>query len=137
MLQTILILFAAGAIGGLTLGSKVAMKEVEIMFTLARSGRVRGNKRWESIKSSFKKNRTWDVVKRNYKMNKGWDEVKKGLGKNDSWDAVKRSVRGYRENTDRMWESQRDKWSAIKAEQKRDRYDVSSHYLVNQATDKK
>ena len=137
MLQTILILFAAGAVGGLTIGSKVAMKEVEIMFSLARSGRVRGNKRWQILKSGFKKNKTWDVVRKNYRVNKGWQEVKGDFGKNAKWNDVKRGVRDYRENANIKWENQREKWSAIKAEQRKDRFSISSQYLINQTSDKK
>lgn len=48
MLQTILILLVPWAVG--------AIKEVEIMFNLPRSGRIRGNKRRERIKTSFRMN---------------------------------------------------------------------------------
>ncbi len=137
MLQTILILFAAGAAGGLTIGSKVAMKEVEIMFAMARSGRTRCNRKWESIKSGFRKNKTWSSVKKSYRVNRGWNEVKNDFGKNDKWNSVKRNVKDYRATANKSWEKQSEKWSAIRFEQKKDRFDVSGQYLVNQTSDKK
>jgi hypothetical protein len=143
MLQTILILFAAGAVGGLTIGRRVAMSEVEMMWRLAKTGVRRRNKRWEEIKANFKKNDRWAEIKKNYKTNESWEktkqnllDIKKDLRSNEKWNAVKLSVKSYRNRTDERWKAQKDKWESLKQEQKRDRYNVSAGYLTKESLEK-
>ena len=144
MLQTILILFAAGAVGGLTLGRKVAMSEVQMMWKLAKTGVRRRNKRWEDVKSTFKKNDRWADVKKSYKTNPGWEktrqnlaDVKRELRYNEKWNAAKLNVRTYRNRTDEKWKGQQDKWESLKQEQRRNRFDVSSNYLTKESPENK
>jgi hypothetical protein len=143
MLQTILILFAAGAIGGLTVGRRIAMSEVEMMWRLAKTGVRRRNKRWEEVKAKlksqeFKKNRKWEEVKASYRNNEIWDKTKRDfeaikadLKKNERWDAAKANLKEWRKAIDEKERQRKLKWENIKQEVKyKDKYRVSSNYLV-------
>jgi hypothetical protein len=130
MMDTVLILFAAGAVSGLTVGSKVAMKEVEIMFTLARSGRARGNRIWEGIKTGFKSNKTWMDLKRKYKVNNDWNEAKKNIEVNKVWRKVRTDLEAYSLKSASAWESIRDS-------QKPGKFNLSNKYLISETSDTK
>lgn len=130
MLDTILILFAAGTISGLTVGSKVAMKEVEIMFTLARSGRARSNRIWEGIKTGFKSNKTWRDLKRKYKVNREFAEARRNVEENRVWQKIRTDLQEYNLRTIANWEG-------IRNSQKPGKFDVSSKYLISETFDKK
>ncbi len=140
MIQTILILFAAGAVGGLTVGRRVAMSEVEMMWRLAKTGVRRRNKRWEDVKATFKKNDIWAEIKKKYKTNESWEktkqnlqDIKRDLRSNEKWNAVKLNVKTYRNRTDERWKAQREKWENLKEEQKRNRFEVSADFLTSES----
>ncbi|MEM2924852.1 MAG: hypothetical protein QXJ68_04100 [Methanocellales archaeon] len=147
MLQTILILFAAGAVGGLTIGRRVAMSEVEMMWRLSKSGVKRRNKVWDEVKEKlkkqeFKKNKRWEEVKATYRNNEIWNKTKRDfeaikadLKKNERWDTVKANLKDWRKAIDEKERQRKLKWENIKQEAKyRDKYRVSSSYLVIPST---
>ncbi len=128
MIETVLILFAAGTVGGVTVGSKVAMKEVEIMFNLAKSGKVRGNRVWLSVRNSFKSNKTWRDLKKKYRVNKDWNEAKRSVEINRVWQGVRTGLDGYNLKSIANWEE-------IKVSRKPGKFDLSSKYLTDETSD--
>ena len=149
MLQTILILFAAGAIGGLTVGRRIAMGEIRMMRMLAKTGVQRRNKKWDEVKANFKKNERWAEVKANYRQNPFWDRTK-DIHKSHIADAKRRvedaqakmkdfkkyneaklKVRTWRAEIDKKEMERREKWQKVKSDVKeRQNYRIDSSYLL-------
>lgn len=149
MLQTILILFAAGAVGGLTLGRKVAMSEVQMMWKFAKTGVRRRNKKWDDVKANFKKNDHWKEVKASYRQNPFWDRTKDvhkshiaGARRKvedaqakmrdfKKYDEAKLRVATWRSAIDKKEAERREKWQKVKADVKeRQNYQINSGYLL-------
>ncbi len=161
MLQVLLILFAAGAAGGLTVGRRIAMGEIRMMRMMAKTGVRRRNKVWDKVKADFKR--------KEWKENRRWDEVKERLGENLFWektkgvqkthidearakvkeaqikmrdfkqyDAAKRKVKTWRVEIDNKEKARREKWQKIKDDVKeRQKYKVSADYLLGVAEEGK
>jgi hypothetical protein len=149
MLQSILILFAAGAVGGLTVGRRIAMGEIRMMRMLAKTGVQRRNKKWDEVKANFKKNERWAEVKANYRQNPFWDRTK-DIHKSHIADAKRRvedaqakmkdfkkyneaklKVRTWRAEIDKKEMERREKWQKVKSDVKeRQNYRIDSSYLL-------
>ncbi len=155
MLQALLILFAAGAVGGLTVGRRVAMGEIKMMRMLAKTGVRRRNKKWDEIKANFKRNERWAEVKANYRQNPFWDRTK-DIHKSHiadarrrvedaqakmrdfkKYDAAKLKVKTWRVEIDKKEKARREKWQKIKDDVKeRQKYRISADYLLETAEKK-
>lgn len=155
MLQALLILFAAGAVGGLTIGKRIAVGEIRMMRMLAKTGVQRRNKKWDEIKANFKKNERWNKVKANYRQNPFWDKTK-DIHKSyiadarrrvedaqakmrdfKKYDAAKLKVKTWRMEIDKKETVRREKWQKIKDDVKeREKYRIPADYLLGIAEEK-
>ncbi|MEM2924999.1 MAG: hypothetical protein QXJ68_04845 [Methanocellales archaeon] len=155
MLQSLLILFAAGAVGGLTIGKRIAIGEIKMMRMLAKTGVRRRNKKWEEVKANFKRNDRWNKVKASYRQNPFWDRTK-DIHKSyiadarrrvedaqarmkdfKKYDAAKLKVKTWRMEIDKKEKARREKWQKIKDNVKEwEKYRISADYLLGIAEEK-
>lgn len=119
-MQTILILFAFGVIIGLNLGSRLAMKEVEMMFRLAGKEIAPRNRIWETIKFQ----NAYLELKSSLNIKKKWERSKKELKINRVWENSIENLIYYDMKALRIWND-------ISTASRRRKREVSNQYLIS------
>lgn len=119
-MKTILILFAFGVIIGLNLGSRIAMREVEMMFRLARREITPKNRIWESIKFQ----NAYLELKSNLNIKRKWKRSKDELKINRTWENSIGNLLYYDLKALRIWND-------ISNASRRRKREVSSQYLIS------
>jgi hypothetical protein len=113
-------LFAFGVVIGLSIGSRVAIREVEMMFRLAKREYIPRNRVWESIKFQ----NAYLKLKNSLNFERRWKRSKNELRINRTWENTKGELLYYDMKALRTW---RD----VNITTRRRKREISSQYLIS------
>lgn len=119
-MQTILVLFAFGVVIGLSLGSRVAMREVEMMFRSAKREIVPRNRVRESIKFQ----NAYMELKSSLNIKRKWERSKNELRINRAWENTMGDLLFYNMKALRTWND-------VNLARRRRKRELSSRYLIS------
>ncbi len=119
-MQMTLVLFALGVATGLSLGHRIAVKEVEMMFRSAKREIVPRNRVWECIKFQ----NAYNELKSNLNISRRWEGSKNRLKVNRIWESTERDLIFYDMKALQTWND-------VNIAMRRRKRELSSKYLIS------